>query len=99
VLDKIPFAPLDAPVPAARRRAVDDAGRDGFSEVYVANAAIKITQGVGRLIRTSTDRGVVALLDTRLLTKAYGRTILGSLPPLHRTTDLDAVTAMLGRIV
>jgi ATP-dependent DNA helicase DinG len=99
VLDKIPFAPLDAPVAAARRRSADEAGRDGFAEVYVADAAVKITQGVGRLIRTTTDRGVVAVLDPRLLTKGYGRTILGSLPSLHRTSDLEAVLAMISRIV
>jgi ATP-dependent DNA helicase DinG len=98
VLDKLPFAPMDDPLMAARRRAADLAGHDGFTEVYVANAAVKITQGVGRLIRTSTDRGVVAILDTRLRTKGYGSVILRSLPPMRVFTDRDLVVAALARL-
>ncbi|HVU73619.1 MAG TPA: ATP-dependent DNA helicase [Mycobacteriales bacterium] len=98
VLDKLPFAPMDDPLMAARRSATDDAGRDGFTEVFVANATVKITQGVGRLIRTSTDRGVVAVLDTRVRTKGYGRLVLQSLPPMRLMSDLDLVTGALRRL-
>lgn len=99
VMDKIPFAPADDPLMAARRGAVDNAGRNGFVEVYVAGAAIMLAQGAGRLIRTATDRGVVAILDPRLRTKGYGRTLLRSLPPMRQFTDRAVVEAALARLI
>jgi ATP-dependent DNA helicase DinG len=99
VLDKLPFVPMDDPLMAARRRAADSAGRDGFTDVFVSDVVVKLTQGVGRLIRTSTDRGVVAVLDTRLRTKGYGKLVLRSLPPMRLVSDRSLVVRSLERLV
>lgn len=98
IVDKVAFAPVDDVLTAARRAAVDQAGRDGFGEIIVANAATSLAQAAGRLIRTQTDKGVVAILDPRIHTKGYGRTIMGTLPDFTRTTDREYVTAALTRL-
>lgn len=98
IMDKIPFAPMNDPLLAARRELADSRGNNGFTEVFVHGAAIAMAQGTGRLIRTATDRGVVAILDPRLRTKGYGRTLLGSLPPMRSFTDPAVVTAALQRL-
>jgi ATP-dependent DNA helicase DinG len=82
IIDKLPFAPPGDPVVAARLRAVEARGGDGFSELSVPQAALALRQGFGRLIRTRTDRGIVAVLDPRLLTRGYGRAFLATLPPV-----------------
>jgi ATP-dependent DNA helicase DinG len=89
VIDKLPFAPPSDPVVAARTRALEAAGRDAFGELSVPSAALALKQGFGRLIRTRQDRGIVAVLDRRLLTKAYGRVFIKTLPPapLLRTVE------------
>jgi ATP-dependent DNA helicase DinG len=89
VIDRLPFAPPGDPVVAARLRALEESGRDGFSELSVPAAALALRQGFGRLIRHRTDRGLVAVLDRRLLTKGYGRAFLATLPrcPLLRTVE------------
>jgi ATP-dependent DNA helicase DinG len=81
VIDKLPFAPPNDPVVAARVRALEAEGRDAFSELSVPAAALALKQGFGRLVRTRTDRGLVAVLDRRLVAKSYGRTLLATLPP------------------
>ncbi len=81
VIDKLPFAPPDDPVVAARVRALEAEGRNAFAELTVPAAALALKQGFGRLIRTRDDRGLVALLDRRILTRGYGRAFLGTLPP------------------
>ncbi len=81
VIDRLPFAPPNDPVVAARLAAAEADGRDGFSELQVPAAALALRQGFGRLIRTTTDRGLVAVLDRRLLTKGYGRAFRATLPP------------------
>ncbi|HET9594592.1 MAG TPA: ATP-dependent DNA helicase [Anaeromyxobacteraceae bacterium] len=81
VIDKLPFAPPNDPVVAARVRALEAEGRDAFSELSVPAAALALKQGFGRLVRTRTDRGIVAVLDRRLVAKSYGRTFLATLPP------------------
>jgi ATP-dependent DNA helicase DinG len=81
VIDRLPFAPPNDPVVAARLAALEAEGRDGFSELQVPAAALALRQGFGRLIRTTTDRGLVAVLDRRLLTKGYGRAFRATLPP------------------
>ncbi|HZZ86382.1 MAG TPA: ATP-dependent DNA helicase [Anaeromyxobacteraceae bacterium] len=81
VIDKLPFAPPGDPVVQARLEALAQQGRDGFSELQVPAAALSLRQGFGRLIRSAADRGIVAILDRRLLTKGYGRAFLASLPP------------------
>jgi ATP-dependent DNA helicase DinG len=98
VIDKIPFAPMDDPLSAARRAHADQSGRNGFREVFVNQAALMLTQGSGRLIRSAQDRGVVAILDPRLHTKGYGPIMMKSLPPMWRTTDRDLVVGALARL-
>ncbi len=87
VIDRLPFAPPGDPVVAAKLRAVEAQGGDGFSELQVPAAALALRQGFGRLVRTRQDRGLVAVLDRRLVTKGYGRAFLATLPrcPLLRT--------------
>ncbi|HET8733035.1 MAG TPA: ATP-dependent DNA helicase [Anaeromyxobacteraceae bacterium] len=89
VIDRLPFAPPGDPVVAARLRALEEQGRDGFSELQVPAAALALRQGFGRLIRTRADRGLVAVLDRRLVTKGYGRAFLATLPrcPLLRSVE------------
>jgi ATP-dependent DNA helicase DinG len=98
VIDKISFPPPDDALTQARREHADEMGRNGFEEVFVAKAAIDIAQAAGRLIRTSGDKGVVAILDPRLLTKRYGRTLIASLPNFPLYTDRDTVTDALTRL-
>jgi ATP-dependent DNA helicase DinG len=80
VIDRLPFAPPGDPVVAAKLRALEAEGRDGFSELQVPAAALALRQGFGRLVRTREDRGLVAILDPRLVTKGYGRAFLATLP-------------------
>jgi ATP-dependent DNA helicase DinG len=89
VIDKLPFAPPNDPVVQARVRAVEQAGGDGFAEYQVSAAALALRQGFGRLVRTRTDRGLVAVLDRRIVTRGYGRAFLATLPacPLLATVD------------
>lgn len=98
VIDKIPFAPMDDPLSAARRANVDAKGGNGFKEVFVNHAALMLTQGAGRLVRHRDDRGVVAILDPRIHTRGYGQLIVRTLPPMWRTTDRDLVLAALRRL-
>jgi ATP-dependent DNA helicase DinG len=81
IIDRLPFAPPGDPVVAARLRALEAEGRDAFSELQVPAAALALRQGFGRLVRTREDRGLVAILDRRLVTKGYGRAFLATLPP------------------
>ena len=89
VIDKLPFAPPDDPVVEARLKRLQVIGRNGFMEYQLPQAVTLLKQGVGRLIRDERDRGVLMLLDDRLLTKPYGRTVLASLPPFARTRALE----------
>lgn len=98
VIDKLPFPRPDDPLPAARKTYADNHGRNGFVDVYASHAATLLAQGVGRLVRSGSDRGVVAILDPRLHTKAYGRIMLNELPPMRRLKDLDPVLAALRRL-
>ena len=97
-IDRIPFPRPDDPVFAARSARVDDAGGSGFRSVSLPRAALLLAQGVGRLIRSNEDRGVVAVLDSRLATANYGSVLRKSLPPLWWTTDKDSVTSALIRL-
>ena len=93
VVDKLPFAAPDDPVFEARLQAVRRAGGNPFRDEQLPQAVIALKQGVGRLIRTETDRGVLVLCDPRLTGRSYGRTFLESLPPFPRTRDVDDVEA------
>jgi ATP-dependent DNA helicase DinG len=98
LIDRIPFPRPDDPVSAARSEAVAKAGGNGFMAVAAAHAALLLAQGAGRLIRTADDRGVVAVLDPRLVTARYGTYLARSLPPFWRTTDRDVVLGALARL-
>jgi len=91
IIDRLPFAVPNDPVVAARIRAIDEAGGNAFAQYQVPAAVITLKQGFGRLIRSLDDRGVLCLLDNRILKKSYGRVFLGSLPPYQQTTDLEQV--------
>jgi ATP-dependent DNA helicase DinG len=91
IIDKLPFAVPSDPVVAARQRFIDNNGGSSFNEYSVPSAIIALKQGIGRLIRSAADRGVIAILDPRLLTKNYGRQFLNSLPKCPITQDLEEV--------
>jgi ATP-dependent DNA helicase DinG len=93
VIDKLPFAPPDDPVLAARLAHLRKQGRNPFFEFQLPHAAIALKQGAGRLIRGEHDRGVLVLCDPRVLVKPYGRTLLDGLPPMTRTRSLADVRA------
>jgi len=88
VIDKLPFAPPDDPVLAARIEQINQQGRNAFMEYQLPHAIITLKQGAGRLIRDETDRGVLMICDPRLLSKPYGRRIWQSLPPMKRSREL-----------
>jgi ATP-dependent DNA helicase DinG len=98
VIDRIPFPRPDDPLASARQRAVAARGGNGFMAVAASQAALLLAQGAGRLLRTMTDRGVVAVLDPRLMTARYGDFLRASLPPFWTTADPAVVRAALGRL-
>jgi ATP-dependent DNA helicase DinG len=95
IVDRLPFAVPSDPIVAARVRALEDEGRNPFSEFQVPEAVLALKQGFGRLIRAKTDRGVLALLDTRIQRMPYGKIFLESLPRYRRTNDLEDVSRFL----
>ncbi|WP_455005742.1 ATP-dependent DNA helicase [Corynebacterium propinquum] len=99
LMDRIPFPRPDNPLLQARSEAAQAAGRNGFMEVSATHAALLMAQGAGRLLRSVTDRGVVAVLDNRVVTKRYGQFLLSSLPPFWRTQDKNTVLGALKRLV
>jgi ATP-dependent DNA helicase DinG len=96
VIDRLPFAPPNEPLQAARMEAVRRRGGNPFDEFQVPQAALALRQGFGRLIRTRTDRGIVALGDVRCLTKRYGKVFLNSLPPAARFSRFDELEGWWG---
>jgi ATP-dependent DNA helicase DinG len=94
IIDKLPFAVPSDPIVAARTRFIDENGGRSFFEYSIPQAVISLKQGVGRLIRSTTDTGVIAILDSRLRTKGYGRDFLASLPRTRITSNLDDVAKM-----
>lgn len=98
LIDRIPFPRPDDPLMSARQRAADKAGGNGFMQVAATHAALLLAQGAGRLIRTTSDRGVVAVLDPRLATARYGSFLKASLPPMWTTTDPALVRKALARL-
>ena len=98
VIDRIPFPRPDDPLASARTRAADARGGSGFMEVSANHAALLLAQGAGRLLRSMDDKGVVAVLDSRLVTKRYGEYLRASLPPFWQTTDPAVVRAALQRL-
>ena len=98
LIDRIPFPRPDDPLLSARQKAADEAGGNGFMQVAATHAALLLAQGAGRLVRTHTDRGVVAILDPRLATARYGGFLRASLPPMWTTTDPAVVRQALQRL-
>lgn len=98
IIDRIPFPRPDDPLMSARQRAADQSGGNGFMQVAATHAALLLAQGSGRLIRTHDDKGVVAVLDPRLVTARYGSFLKASLPPMWTTTDPAVVRKALSRL-
>ena len=94
IIDKLPFAVPTDPIVAARTKFIDENGGRSFNDYSVPQAVITLKQGIGRLIRSKTDRGVIAILDSRLKTKSYGRDFLNSLPKARVTSELSDVENM-----
>lgn len=96
IIEKLPFSVPTEPVFEARARAIEARGGSSFGELALPDAAIRLKQGVGRLLRTSHDRGVIAVLDDRLTTKPYGKRLLRALPAMPCTADLQEVERVIG---
>ena len=97
IIDKLPFAPPDDPVLAARIAEMEKRGMNGFMHHQLPEAIITLKQGAGRLIRDETDRGVLMICDPRLISKPYGKRIWQSLPPFARSRELGSVISFLQR--
>jgi ATP-dependent DNA helicase DinG len=97
VIDKLPFSPPDDPIVEAKIRYLRRIGRNPFNDYQLPEAIVRLKQGVGRLIRDENDRGLLMVLDERLLTKSYGRTVLASLPPFARSRSQDEAVEFLTR--
>jgi len=91
VIDKLPFDPPDDPVQEARVNRMKESGENWFGDYVLPQAVLRLKQGIGRLLRTHTDVGVMAILDKRLYTKSYGSMVLQSLPPARRTNSIADV--------
>ena len=98
VIDRIPFPRPDEPVLSARAAEADAAGGSGFMQISLPRAALLLAQGTGRLIRSLDDRGVVAILDSRIVNKRYGSILLNSMPPFWRTNDGEVIKEALRRL-
>ncbi|MCO1339978.1 ATP-dependent helicase [Kocuria polaris] len=98
IIDRIPFPRPDDPLSTARSRDVAQRGGNGFMSVAASHAAVRLAQGAGRLVRSTTDRGVVAILDSRLATERYGGFLRASLPAMWPTVDKTTVTGALKRL-
>ncbi|MEY4760266.1 MAG: hypothetical protein RLZZ200_122 [Pseudomonadota bacterium] len=98
IIDKLPFAPPDDPITRARVEHIRAQGGNPFPEYQLPEAALVLKQGVGRLIRSERDEGVVVICDPRLVTRGYGRVLLASLPPMKRTRDREEVLRFLSRL-
>jgi ATP-dependent DNA helicase DinG len=95
VIDKLPFPPPGDPLVEARSQRLEGQGRSPFNDYFVPEAAVALKQGAGRLIRRETDRGVLAVCDTRLATMGYGRRLLAALPPMRRLSSRDEFLDLL----
>jgi len=95
IITKLPFAVPDEPITEARMEALQREGKDPFLHYQIPQAAILLKQGFGRLIRTKTDKGIIAILDSRVMTKGYGKQFLNSLPECRMTTAIDDIRNFL----
>ena len=97
IIDKLPFAVPSDPIVAARVRALQEDGRNAFAEYQVPEAVLALKQGFGRLIRSKTDRGILAILDNRIRRMQYGKIFLESLPEYATTQDIGRSRSLHGR--
>jgi ATP-dependent DNA helicase DinG len=95
IIDKLPFASPDEPLLQARIEDCKLKGMEPFAQVQIPQAVISLKQGVGRLIRDTSDKGVLVICDPRLVTRAYGEVFIRSLPDMNRTRDIDKVKEFL----
>ena len=98
IIDRIPFPRPDDPLMSARQRLVEKRGGNGFMSVAANHAALLLAQGTGRLIRRATDKGVVGILDPRIVTARYGSFLSASLPDMWKTTDREVALGALRRL-
>ncbi|MEY4560842.1 MAG: hypothetical protein RLZZ618_119 [Pseudomonadota bacterium] len=96
LIDKLPFPPPNDPLVEARVKRLESEGRNPFSDYFVAEAAVSLKQGAGRLIRSETDRGLLVICDPRMASMSYGRRLRDALPPMTRLTDEADAVAWLG---
>ncbi len=97
IVDKLPFSPPDDPLVAARMEKLEQDGKSGFAHLMVPEAILTLRQGLGRLLRTAEDRGLLAVLDVRLFTKGYGRRFLKALEPIPHTRKIEDVKAFFNQ--
>lgn len=98
VIDKLPFPPPGDPLVEARAQRLEAQGRSAFNDYFVPEAAVALKQGAGRLIRRETDRGVLVVCDTRLVTMGYGRRLMAALPPMRRLADAQEFGSLLDEL-
>lgn len=98
VIDKLPFPPPGDPLVEARAQRLEAQGRSAFNDYFVPEAAVALKQGAGRLIRRETDRGVLVVCDTRLVTMGYGRRLMAALPPMRRLADAQEFGNLLDEL-
>jgi len=98
VIDKLPFPPPGDPLVEARVQRLEGEGRNAFAEYFVAEAAVALKQGAGRLIRSESDRGLLVVCDPRMATMGYGRRLFAALPPMQRVASEDEAIAWLGEL-
>lgn len=98
VIDKLPFPPPNDPLVEARVKRLESEGRNPFNEYFVAEAAVALKQGAGRLIRTESDRGLLVVCDPRMASMGYGRRLLAALPPMQRLATEDEALAWLSML-
>ncbi len=98
VIDKLPFPPPNDPLVEARAARVEREGGNPFATCFLADAALSLKQGAGRLIRSETDRGLLVVCDPRLARMSYGRRLLRAMPPMTQVASADAAMAWLDEI-
>jgi ATP-dependent DNA helicase DinG len=98
VIDKLPFPPPGDPLVEARVQRLESEGRNAFAEYFVAEAAVALKQGAGRLIRSESDRGLLVVCDPRMATMGYGRRLFAALPPMKRVDGEAEAVVWLGEL-
>jgi ATP-dependent DNA helicase DinG len=98
LIDKLPFPPPNDPLIEARVKALEANGRNPFNDCFVADAAVSLKQGAGRLVRSETDRGLLVICDPRVATMPYGRRLIAALPPMTRLGDESQALAWLAEL-